>query len=179
MFAIVSTQATEDIWRGRLARAVDVLAGLATFLVLNVVSVLQQALLGLFDVWKSVLWHDLFLFCLWFGLFGTILAGHMLLARRGQTLGLALLRLRWRTPAGRPAARRLFGEPQFWCASGPALYFTLLMALALLLSTGSAWAVYGGWLPWALRVALVVGAAVVMVPARRSPGHLMAADSVA
>jgi len=53
------------------------------------------------------------------------------------------------------------------------------MALALLLSTGSALAVYGGWLPWALRVALVVGVVMVMIPARRSPGHLVAADSVA
>ncbi len=130
MFAIVSTQTTEDIWRGRLARAVDVLAGLATFLVLNVVSVLQQTLLGLFDAWRSALWHDLFLFCLWFGLFGTILAGHMLLARRGQTLGLALLRLHWRTPAGRPATRRLFGEPQFWCAMGDARLKTLAWSIS-------------------------------------------------
>ncbi len=50
MVASVSTQAAEDSWRGRLARAIDVLAGLATFLVLNVVSVLQQSLLGLFDL---------------------------------------------------------------------------------------------------------------------------------
>lgn len=177
MAAMMSIQGAKEIRRGRLAWAVDILTGGATFLVPNVVGTLQQALLGLFDLWRSVLWHDLFLFCLWFGLFGTILAAQALLAGRGQTVGLALLRFRWRTPAGRPATRRLLGEPQFWCSSGPALYFTLLMLLALLLSLGPAGNVFAMWLPWLLCVALVVSAVVAMALARRSPGHLMADNS--
>lgn len=174
MIATIPAQVATEDWRGRLALAVDILVGVATFLILYVIGVLQQALLGIFDLWRSELWHNLFLFSLWFGLFGTILAGHVLLARRGQTVGLALLRLRWCTPAGHPATRRLLSEPQVWCASGPALFFTLSLALALLLSLGPAWAVYGMWLPYLLCAVLVVGAVVAMVLARRSPGQLVA-----
>ncbi len=58
--------------------------------------------------------------------------------------------------------------------AGPSLYFTLLLALALLLSHGPSWDAYGMWFPYALGTALVVGAVVAMVLTRRTPGHLVA-----
>lgn len=165
-------------WRVRLSWGLDILAGGATFLAVGAVGALQQALLGYFDLWRSVLWHDLFLFIPTVGLFGTLLAAHVLLARRGQTLGLALLRLRWRTPAGRPAPRRLLGEPQCWLAAGPALYLTLLSALALLLLPTPVGNDDAPWLTYGLGVA-VVAAAIVAVPlARRLPGRLAAETGV-
>lgn len=173
MIAAVQTTAA-DTWRVRLAWAVDIMSGIAACLVPAVVLFLQQALLGLFNLWRSALWHEFFLAGLWFGLFGVILAGHVLLARRGRTIGLALMRLRWRTPLGQPAARRLLGEPRLWCAAGPALYFILAALCALLLSLNPAWNAYAMWVIYGLACVLVLGAVVVMVLARRSPGRLIA-----
>lgn len=177
MMTINSVQETAA-WRVRLSWGLDVLAGGATFLAIGAVGALQQALLGYFDLWRSVPWHDLFLFVPSVVLFGTLLAAHALLARRGQTPGLALLRLRWRTPAGRPAPRRLLGEPQCWLATGPALYLTLLSALALLLLPTPVGNDDAPWLTYGLGVAVAATAIVAVALARRVPGRLAADTAV-
>jgi len=89
-------------------------------------------------------WIALLDYAPWLAFGGAWLALIACFARNGQTIGLAVFRLRWQARDTRDARRRLLGEPQFWCAALPALSSLLLACIALVESIvpGVAWRVW-------------------------------------
>ncbi len=101
-------------------------------------------------------------------------------ASRGQTIGLASVKVRWRGRDDRSARRRLLGEPQFWCAALPAVFFLLVPPLFILESTVQvvawhAWHVVVDTSTWGQRAALITAgcALVVLVTSRKHPARIV------
>lgn len=104
-----------------------------------------------------------------------------LCARQGQTVGQAVLGLRWMRDARRPAHWRPLGEPSFWCTALTGLLF-VGCATGLLVATliePAVWrishvvpAMPSGSLAVATATVLVIGIAILAHSARHNPAYL-------
>ncbi len=177
--ATTETTSTAAVGKGRMRAAivVDLAASLATISACVFCLAQTQALLGLFSPGRDMQltwWSVLLMSAIALAFGGAAVALLARLAARGQTPGLALVGLRWGDATGRAAWPRLLGEPQFWCATLPALYILLacvvdaprfFVALApffgVLSNIGSL-----------IGPTLVAGALAIMVLSRKHQGHL-------
>ena len=169
-----------DAPRRRVALTLDLVAGPVAFFALLSGTIALVSAVHAVDGWTNAI-LGASPSTLWLALL-------IVLARRGQTLGQALVGLRWVTPAGQPARWRPAGELQFWSAAlptvlmgGPVVFFvawSLAQAVAwriahINLVLPSAYA--NGILPGAV---LGLATALVIMPrARRRPARLAAVPS--
>lgn len=158
--------ANKDMWRVRVALALDLMVAATTLVMLVLVlSGVSRLAAPLGHKWSIVL--PFFVLCAASALLLGVIAP---LARRGQTIGLAVSGLRWTTGGAKVSGWRVLGEPQFWCASVPALY-VFLNAVA------NVWIQRDLPVEHPLPIAylfplLVCCAVLLMVVFRRQPGHL-------
>lgn len=106
---------------------------------------------------------------------GAVVALLARLAARGQTLGLAVVGLRWADAGGRAAWRRLLGEPQTWCAVLPALWILLSLpadTARFFVAYAPFWAVTSTF-DSVIGPALIAGALASMAVSHRRPGRLI------
>lgn len=185
-WALVSTHAARDTRRMRASVVIDLVVCIATIPVYVFCLVLMNAVLGhVFGPmlplrehripWETVLLQT----CAGIGLSALPVAFVACLGARGQTPGLAVVRLVWRDGARRIARRRLLGEPQFWCAALPSLYVFLAM-LSSIPWYLAAMGIIGPAIPDTIDAitlpSLVVGALaiiVLMILSRKNPGRLV------
>lgn len=112
------------------------------------------------------------------------LAVVLTLAWRGQTIGQALLGLRWVAGDGQPARWRAAGELQFWCAGLALLLWGGLIVLMIAWS-GLTWVlvriahiglglpgIWGNGVVPGLSLAAIIALGLMWL-ARRQPAHLM------
>lgn len=118
---VLLDNANQDAWRVRVALLLDLMICAATLamFVLGLVGISRLAA-PMGDKWSIVL--PFFVLCAASALLLGVIAH---LARRGQTIGLAMSGLRWTDGGATVSGWRVLGEPQFWCASVPALYICL------------------------------------------------------
>lgn len=171
------------VGKGRLRASilVDLTVCVASFLSINFglsalsLSSLSEALGPQWGYWAAFL-----AYVPWLVLSGAWVAVIAYFARRGQTIGLATFRLRWHARDPRAARRRVLGEPQFWCAALPAIFFLVTVPLAFAESVVPSIA----WHVWHITVYLqidgrlltagvVACALALMVIARAHPARLV------
>lgn len=172
-----STFSGEYAWRIRAAVVVDMVFGVALLVILGFAVSPLDVLLGYIvpsqaqrGITQAVLVWAVTSFIV-------RLAAVVLLARlaaRGRTPGLALAGLCWRDEAGRPAWRRLLGEPQFWCAVLPTMWVLCMLpgdAARLFVAYDPFWAATSTF-DNVIGPILVLGALACMAVSRRRPGRL-------
>lgn len=157
---------TQDVWRVRVAVALDLMIGVATLVMLGL------ALAGISRLAAPFghKWSILLPFCALFAGNALLLGVIVRLAQRGQTIGLSMTGLRWTSRGTQSSGQRMLGEPQFWCASLPAIYILLNSASNIWIQRDVP--VFHP-LPIAYLFPLLVSCAVLlMVTFRQQPGHL-------
>ncbi len=165
-------------WRMRAAIVVDVTVGLATLPALGVALAQLYTLIGRIDPQakgQATWWSVLLPATIGFVLLGASVVLLTRLAARGQTLGLAVVGLRWDNDGGRAAWRRLLAELQFWCAALPIAWAFLILpgdTTRFFVPLISFWGL-ASIVNAVVGPALLVGALACMVVLRRSPGRLV------
>ncbi len=159
-------------WRMRAALALDVAVGVATVVMYPLgILALGRLMMGP----EPFAWRVIVPLLGPFALSGVLLVMQALLLRGGQSIGLAVCGLRWQSRDSRDASRRVFGEPQVWCAVLPAAYIVLSVPLDCLqiLTFVQGHPISPALPVWCLFPPLVGVAIVCTLVCRRSPGRLV------
>lgn len=184
--ALVSTHAARDTRRMHASILIDLVVCVATIPVYVFCLVQMNAILG--HIFGSMLplrehrvpWETILLqMSAGIGLSLVPVVVVAYLGARGQTPGLAAVRLVWRDGMHRVARRRLLGEPQFWCAALPSLYVFLAMLSSIpwylaamnIIDPAIPDAIDAITLPTLVAGALAI--IVLMVFSRKHPGRLV------
>lgn len=114
-------QDVRNVWRVRVAVVLDLMTSVATMVMAALVLVGIARLAVPF----GHRWSMLLPMCVLCAGSALLLGVIVYLAPRGQTIGLAVTGLRWTSRGARSSGWRVLGEPQFWCASVPAIYIFL------------------------------------------------------